>query len=52
MFIGDFDIRSGLFHTVFNRTVENCHTLFIIGSLRGRLLVGKLLESRVVIRML
>ena len=32
-----FDLRARLFHTVFNRTVENCRAEFIIPSSSGNM---------------
>ena len=34
MLTGSFDFPASLFHTVFNRTVENFHTMFILGEQR------------------
>jgi hypothetical protein len=35
MLTSSFDFLASLFHTVFNRTVENFHTPFIIGRRRN-----------------
>jgi hypothetical protein len=40
----DFDLRELLFHTVFNRTVENFHTAFIFIRLPEESVARKLLR--------
>jgi hypothetical protein len=41
-----FDSRETLFHTVFNRSVENCHETFTIRVWPGRKLARELLAGR------
>jgi hypothetical protein len=41
-----FDSRESLFHTVFNRSVENCHETFTIRVWPGRKLARELLAGR------
>jgi hypothetical protein len=41
-----FDSPASLFHTVFNRNVENCHAAFTIPTVLARALVPELLPNR------